>query len=272
MPVPLSSLAMERKLRVLLLGVPQLGKTTTAVCTSPRPVRVILCEMDNALDEPVRQGASSYTDVERCLSNDRPYEQMTTALVQAKEDAKAGKIKTLVIDPLSDFADRLLAQSHRLNLTQNGEEDGRRAYPHYTKRLIHCLELAFTIPAHIIVVGHYEDDSSELGGKKVGEGIVPLLPGKARKTVGRKFNDILWFDLDKDDPSKRVFITRPLGAWGPGCRSLSSQYAMVGADFNAYIALTEKSGKPQGGVKNGAAARPPMTKPSVKPQPQAIKR
>jgi hypothetical protein len=268
MPIPSSALENDPFLRVLVMGPPKLGKTTTAITTSEGKTRVLLCEADSALSEAKRRKGNF--DFERCLS-DKAYEQMTTFLAQAKEDAKSGSIQNLLIDPLSDFADRLLAQSHKLNLTKGGEEDGRRAYPQCTKRLLHCLDLAFTIPCHVIVVCHYIDvGGQELPGalEKTGDGIVPLLPGQARARVAAKFNDVVWFDIDKADNEKRIFVTGPQGAWGPGCRSLS-RFAILPADFTKLIE-TFKTGLPKKAAPtttptNGVAKSP--LKSPTKPQP-----
>jgi hypothetical protein len=266
MPIPSSALETEQWLRVLFLGPPKLGKSTAAVCTSPAPVRVLLCEGDTALREPQRRGAKF--DFERILS-EGAYKQMTSMLLQAKEDAKAKLIKTVVIDPLSDFADRLLAESMKLNLTNDGNEDGRRAYPHYTKRLMHCIDLAFTIPAHLIVISHYyEVGGGELGLPKTGEGIVPLIPGQARARISARFNDVLWLDFDKAT-GDRMFVTGPQGAWGPGCRSLPNTTRLP-ADFTALIKTFAANGNTAPAKKtNGVAAAKPVvmqTKPPIPTQ------
>jgi hypothetical protein len=269
MPIPSSALEEDPHLRVLVMGPPKLGKTTTAVCTSEGKTRVLLCESDTALSEAKRRKGNF--DFERCLSEHKTapgtgaYEQMTTFLAQAKEDAKAGRIQNVLIDPLSDFADRLLSQSMKINMTDAGNEDGRRAYPHCTKRLLHCLDLAFTIPCHVIVVSHYlEVGGQEMGLKKTGDGIVPLLPGQARARVAAKFNDVIWFDLDKTDVEKRCFYTGPQGAWGPGCRSLS-RFAILPADFTKLL-KTFKTGLPTRPIPakpNGASPPKPATKPTI---------
>jgi hypothetical protein len=248
--------------------------STTAICTAPAPVRVLLCEADTAL-RPARQRGGKF-DFERCrgdvTTGGKPYEQMTQFIVQAKEAAKAGEIKTLVIDPLSYFAERLLEQSFSLNKTSNANDDGRRAYPHYGKRLLHCIDLAMTIPCHLIVVSHFvETNSGDLGGvAKTGEGVVPLVPGSVRTLVAARFNDVVWFDLDRHDKTKRMFYTAPQGAWGPGCRSLTSMTSLP-ADFKGLIkAFAEDSAgakvpspKPQSLVK--------LVRPTPKPQPMSRK-
>lgn len=276
MPIPGSSVSADPRLRCLLLGPPKIWKTTVTLKTLPGKSRMLLCEADSALLEASRQGCDF--DFERCVDVAKPYEQMTTFLAQAKEDAKAGQIQNVVVDPLSEFAERLLGQSMRLNMTQNNEEDGRRGYPHYSKRLMHCLDLLFTIPAHIVVISHFlELSNGDLGGlKKTGEGIVPLIPGSARARVAAKFNDVIWLDLDKNDAGKRRFYLSPTGAWGPGCRSLPGKFSDVEADFSKLIDLFSKEGaKPKPVAKpavNGAAAKPPMKPVPAKPQPQAVRR
>lgn len=259
--MPLSSdLELDMHLRVLLMGPPKLGKSVAAICTSPSPVRVFLCESDTALREAQRRGPPF--EFER-LRAEGAYKQMTTLLVQAKEDAKAGKVKTLIIDPLSDFADRLLAESFKLNLTNQGEEDGRRAFPHFTKRLLHCVDLAFTIPAHLIVICHYmEVGGGEMGLPKTGEGIVPLIQGQARARISAKFNDVLWLDYDRKT-QERLFVTGPQGAWGPGCRNLSTTQTLP-ADFTALIktfagpAPVKKANGAQAAKPVGTTPRPPQ--------------
>ncbi len=277
MPIRLSDLTVELFLRILFIAPPKVGKTTVAITTSPRPVRVILCEDDSALDEARRQGADDYTDLERAIGrgkngSDAPYEQMTTFLAQAKEDAKAGTIKTVITDGLSYFAERLLEQSFKLNQTQNSNDDGRSAYPHYAKRLHHCIELMLTIPAHVIVISHYEDlGSSTLGAAKTGGGIVPNIPGKPRLSLGGRFRDVIWLDIDKDDPQKRDFYTHPKGTWGPGCRSMPSNYDILPADFEALIKTFAKH---RPGKQTNGVAKPslkPISTMKIPPKPQLRK-
>lgn len=295
MPVPLSSLSSEPLLRVLLIGPWGIWKTTTAITTSPQPVRVILCENDTALNQARRLGADSYADMERALDHEKPFEQMTGFLAKAKQDAQAGEIKTLIIDPLDDFCDRLLAQSFKQNLTGDGHENGKVAYNHYSKRLIQIISQALAIPCNVIFIAPFVDMPGQpLGAKKTGDGIVPNIPGNVRLRIGYKFHDVLWMDVDPSDSDKRVFYTSPTGAWGPKCRSLPGQYDHVPADFNEFIRLSaiEKPGAkktaapakpmqkpaaappkpvtPQRPMTNGAA-KPPM-KPPMKPPTQQVKR
>lgn len=221
MPIAAEDLDFESRLRILMLGQPKAGKTSAVVSTSPGPVRVLLCEDMSALREAKRRSPKGHFDVEQI----KGWNSMQKAMSEAKQDAASGNIKTLVIDPLSDFADRVLLECFELTKTSQGNDDGRKAYPECTKRLKHLTEQLFAMPCHVVVICHHlvtGPDPGE-GLEKTGQGIVPLLPGASRAIIAAKFSDIVWFDLKvvngKED---RAFVTGPQGAWGPGCRSLPS--------------------------------------------------
>jgi AAA domain len=231
--MPLSARELEKDpfLRVLLMGPPKVGKTSLVIATSPSPVRVLLCESDSALTHAVRVAGPNFT-----FERTKDWNTMSTAIQEARKDAEAGKIKTLIVDPLSDFATVLEEQCLKQTDTGRGP-DGRRAYPEYNRRMRHLLEQLFRVPAHLVVVTHYIDTGGgevqpDGGGEatpRTGEGIVPLLPGKARALVAARFPDVVWMDYQKGE---RVLVTGPRGAWGPGCRSLGDTQ-MIPANVNS---------------------------------------
>lgn len=216
-----SELATSSFLRVLLLGPPKVGKSTMCIGTSPGPVRVLLAEDDSALVPAIRAfGPESFT-----FARVPGYNEMTREVLAAKNDAKKGEVKTCIVDSLSIFAKKLEKQC--LDATDNGHgPDGRRAYPDFNRRVDQIIDQLFSIKAHLIVISHYIDTGGgevapDDGGEptpKTGEGVVPMLPGKARILVPARFPDVVWMDYSK---GKRVLITGPLGAWGPGCRSMN---------------------------------------------------
>lgn len=230
MPISAKDLERDLWLRVLLLGPPKSGKTSMAVATSPPPVRVFLCEHDSALR--YASHVSQNFDFERV----RDLNTMLKALSDAKVDIEKKRLSTLIIDPLSTFAQVLEEQCLKSTDTGNGP-DGRRAYPEFNRRLRHLLEQLFRLQCHLIVITHYIDVGGgevklDGGGKptsQTGEGIVPLLPGKARALVSAMFPDVVWMDYRRGE---RVLVTGPTGAWGPGCRSLP-ETKILPADINS---------------------------------------
>lgn len=245
---PESALDFCPYLRLLMLGVAKIGKTSSAICTSPGPVGVILCEDETALREAKRRGAKfNYASLQYDGPNGKPakvFQPMLDLLLEAKRNAKEGRLKTLIIDPISTFARKLLEEAFANNQTQGGKDDGRTAYQEYNRRFDHITDFAMSIPAHLIVVSHYAQVSSEMDGqmKKSGEGVVPLIPGASRNALAAKFVDVVWFDLDKEDREKRVIVTGPRGAWGPGCRSIHGTHVLP-ADFTQLIDTFAQDGK-----------------------------
>lgn len=258
---PASELSINPFLRELLLGPPKLGKTSTAVATSPAPVRVILCEDDSAL-EPALRMTNNFS-----ISNARTpakgaFKEMLDVLLEAKNDAKAGKIKTLVVDPFSDFAHHVMEESLENSKTSSGSDDGRKAFFEIGRRIDHVLDFMLSIPCHVIVVSHYTEQSAEIDGqmKKSGIGVVPLIPGQMRTRMAGKFRNVLWFDIDPKDPTKRVIVTGPRGAYGPGCRSLTGTH-LLPADFTALIKTFADNAPKTTAVKApppSIAQRPPL--------------
>jgi AAA domain len=261
MPIPASALEDELHIRLLILSWPKKGATTHAIATSPSPVRVLLCEAtDSAL-----KGAKRETD-KFDFDRVRGWDSMTKAIIEAKRDAKDGKIKTVVVDPLNFFADILMSECTQATLTKDDKEDGRRAHPEFTKRIKHVINLLQTIPAHLVVINHY----MEVGGDensdkpKSGPGIVPLMPNMASRTaVAAMFHDIVWFDTARKDApihfNNRVFVTSADGVWGPGCRSITTNDVLP-AHVGQFI-------KTIAAQKNGVGriAPPPAR---VQPKPQ----
>jgi hypothetical protein len=266
MAFPASALEDNPYERVLLMGPAKCGKSTAVISTSPGPVRVLLCEDDCALNGAKRRTLNF--DFDRL----RGFDSALKAIVEAKVAAKEGKIKTVVVDPLSDLAHRMMEECWRSTLTSNGKEDGRSAYQLIFRRLSHVIELLLTIPAHVVIISHYTETGGELIDgqiEKTGEGILPLIPGKARALLSAKFYDVVWMDLRRSGKEvERLFVTTPRGAWGPGCRNLEgaeSRPADVGDLFKAFKEQRKTDRTLVAGKTNGAVRAKPT---AVRPQPQ----
>ncbi len=272
MPISAASLQKEQFLRLLILSWPKRGATTHAVSTSPGPRRVLLCERSDSALEGAAEETTDF-DFERVVG----WDTITRFTVDAKREAKEGKLKTLIVDPFNFFADALMIECFQSTMTKEGNEDGRSAHPELVKRLAHIVNLLFTIPAHLVVVTHYMEVGGDEGGKpKAGEGLAPLMPSvKARSLVAAMFHNIVWFDVaPKDCPpedhfNNRVFYTSSKGVFGPGCRALGKGIDMVPANVAGFIKRKEARDMHEGKKTNGAGvALKPMAAAPIAAKPQ----
>jgi hypothetical protein len=239
----------DRFVRMLLLGQPKAGKSTMTIGTAPGPVRVILCENDQAL-VPVKRVTRDFTyDIVT------DHDEMTSAILSARKAVRAGEVKSVVVDPLSAYGTNLLDAAMIVH-----KDDGRRAYPMVERQVCQVIDQLLAIPAHVIVVSHYI--SKEGDDNKVGDGMVPLLPGqKLQKLVPSKFNDVVWFDYDAKT-GKRALKVNPKGVFGPSGRSFREAREIEGdihADkkyvgIAAFIRLMEKERKRQAEEDEAAGA------------------
>lgn len=269
MPIPASELEHDPYLRMLLMGVPKTGQTTCAISTSPGPVRVLLCESDSALRGAKRETDNFDFERVRPDAGGHIWNTMMKHIVAAKLDAKEGKIKSVVVDPLSFFAHKLLMEVEEATKTDKGNVDGRKAHPEFTKRIIHAVDMMLSIPAHLVVVTHHMDVGGEDNADKpkTGPGIVPLMPNMATRTaIASMFYDIVWFDVvpvtvagkpPVEHYNGRIFVTGPGGAWGTGCRTRKGNATMpahVGQFVEQMTKLAKTERQPQKTLKPLAAA------------------
>lgn len=234
--------------RILLLGSAKVGKTTVAVMSSPGKVGILLADADSALRQCKREQAKrrakaeaagrEYTDHYMSVSiRGATYQGMMDAIGFAKRAAKRGEINTVVLDPLSEVSEQLLSECFATTKTSGGSEDGRKAYPLYTRRILILLKTLLACPCHVVVVNHYipakkPDPTTETKEQKQyreasgdDQLVVPMLATKeARALVPGIFDDILFMGYDAGRVGgSRYILTGPRGAiTGPGARSLGS--------------------------------------------------
>lgn len=206
-------------LRLLVLGAPKSGKTHSCLATCEKPAYVINCDDAGALRPAARVTSDFKWDL--CTSTKAPaiFQELENAIGEARRGVKEGEYKTIIWDTMTSYAQRLEEALAAATDTGKGP-DGRRFWPEYEKRLRSIIGRLFALKAHVIVLAHYiEVGGGEIDGQmaKSGQGIVPLLGGKARGTVPALFQDVVFLEKKKGG---RVFTTALEGVFGPGCRSL----------------------------------------------------
>jgi hypothetical protein len=247
-PLDGTSILDTRFLRMLMLGVPKVGKTSSILLTCPKPAYVINSDRKDSLnaatDLMLEQGVPIKGKfAHNFVVND---ETMEKAIKLARTLVRESGYKTIVWDTISGFCPHLVAQCIKSTLTKDNKENGLRYWWEFRKRIINFTERLLLIDAHVIVASHWEDfstkvedDDSPFENKiaKSGEGIVPLIPGKARLSIGKLFEDVVFMEKTKD--GKRVYTTEIDGVWGPGTSSLPG-VKQVPADIGAFIKAKEE--------------------------------
>lgn len=250
MPQGASEVAREAYLRLFLMGAPKVGKTRTVVCTSEPGVLLINCDDRGAIRPAVEHWTRKDGSLGATVGDEFDVElvhnllDMERAIGTAKAGVKAGKYRTIVIDPITTYAGNIEQELADWSNTGKGP-DGRRFWPEYAKRLQNTVSRLFRLKAHVIVTAHYLETGGEViegQAAKVGPGIAPLLGGKARSIIPAMFQDVVF--MEKNGP-KRVFTTSIEGVWGPGCRSMGDDVKQVPA--NVLILMKQMGIKRIGG-------------------------
>lgn len=225
-------------LRMLILGAPKIGKTTTTLMTCEKPAYVINCDDESALLPAARKTKEFVYD--NVVSGDI-LQKLESAIGEARKGVKEGRYKTIVLDTITVLSRRMVDQLAAATDTGKGP-DGRRYWPEHEKRLVGAVERLFLLKAHVIVLAHYIDVGGEaIEGQmaKIGPGIAPLIGGKAKATIPALFGDVVFFELSRD--KGRVFLCSIKGCWGPGTRSLDG-VTQIPADVMGFYRLAQKEG------------------------------
>ena len=226
MPRAASSVVANPFLRVVILGAPKSGKTTSVVTTCPKPCYVI--ESDGS--EAHLQGAVRITkdfEFDLVTNSGELDKAINTAVAGVKRPE--GGYQTVVLDTLSSLAQLIEAEE-----LKKANDDGRRAYSQYARKLRHIVRTLFALPCHVVICSHFISMGDGIDGKpKQGIGIFPLLAGSARESVAALCPDMLMLELRKD--GSRVFIANPQGAWGAGMKSIAAQNVELPADIQKLI-------------------------------------
>lgn len=241
MPQSASDSLEESPLRVLLMGIPKVGKSTCTIVSLSKAFGegyVACCGHKSGMAPAARRTKKFKFDIIRYESDFEAY------LKEARDGAKKGVYKWLFVDDFSLFAS-FLAQNLRdasAAQSKNNEADGRRYWPEFKQRLLNIPRRLFDIPkVHIVFTSHYIEQSPEITDpkngnsqrRKEGTGVVPMISGAAREELPALFPDVIFMEKEND---KRIFRVNPEGVWGPGCRSADGTHT-IDADFGAFYKL-----------------------------------
>src|SRR5574337_763246 len=211
MPQDASALERDPYDRVLFLGDPHIGKSTSIIASAAEAFGmgyVLNCGKKEGLSDAARRSKRFKWDLIR------DEVQMEDAL---KDQTRNNK----------------------------GESDGRCFWREYMKRLINILARGFDFKAHIYVISHYiETGGGLIDGQteKTGPGVAPLFGGAARKEIPGMFADIVFMAPSSKDKGKRSFFINPVGVYGPSCLSLPGTHE-IDADVGLLHEAFQKGGK-----------------------------
>jgi hypothetical protein len=198
----------QSRMRLLVLGDAKIGKSCAVIPTSPKPVYVINSDDPSSLVPVQRRDNDFKWDMGRTTG------EMEECLREARLGVRKKRYRTIVWDTISNYAMRLEQTCMKL-----ADNDGRRAWPEYEKRLRNVIDRLFDLDAHVIVISHYAEEKAGVDGNpKSGTGILPLIAGKSQKRIPALFPDVVFMEVAKGD--KRIFVVHREGVWGPGCRNL----------------------------------------------------
>ena len=242
MPLDASALEREPYDRVLFLGDPHIGKSTSIIasaCDAFGPGYVLNCGKKTGLLDASRRSTKFKFDVIRDET------QMEDALKEARRGCKDGAYKWVALDDFNLYATWLEGALEDQTRNSKGESDGRRFWREYRKRLVNILIRCFDFKAHVYVISHYiETGGGLIDGQteKTGVGIAPLFGGAARKEIPKMFANIIFMAPSSGDKSRRSFYVNPVGVYGPSCLSAPGTRE-IDADVGKLHEEFRKSGK-----------------------------
>ena len=219
MPQDASALEREAFDRVLFLGNPHIGKSTSIVGSAAEAFGVgyaINCGKKTGLADAARRNTKFKWDTIR------DEKQMEDAVKEARRGAREGDYKWVCLDDYNLYASWLECALEDETRNAKGEADGRRFWREYRKRLVNILVRMFDVKAHVYVISHYMETGGGLiegQTEKTGQGVAPLFAGAARKEIPGMFSDVVLMDVASKDPAGRSFFINPVGVYGPSCLS-----------------------------------------------------
>lgn len=179
--------------RILITAPPKAGKTVSVVSSAPGPVVVLNCDGGEAL-VPARRHGGKFRAVD--IDSARTWDLATKAVVKM---AEAGECRTCVVDTITLLAGNVLQREMALRFT------GFDVYSQVENAIMSGLNRLLAAPCHLFVLAHIT--------KEDGVGILPDVPGKAKRMVAGLLSDWIGLSYDPQRDPQRAFVVGPFDGW-----------------------------------------------------------
>lgn len=202
--------------RVMLLGPPRVGKTTSILTTAPGPIFAINCDGRSSLTFPREEGAKFMAvDCETAA-------HMIEAARLACKLAAEGKIRTVVFDTITIAVDNMQEEfSRRL--------EGRELWAEILATGMRLIRQLTQVDAHLFVIGHLlQGDYADTVG------LVPAIGGQLKAKVPARLNDWVLFDHVPGRNPERQYLLGDQTKWSAAGRNIRRSIALP-ADVNALF-------------------------------------
>lgn len=210
--------------RILLVGPPKVGKTTCIATTAPAPVLILNCDPRDAVLGAANQlpeGAPEFH-----VFNVNSVASWRKGRKAAIELAKAGQIKTVLVDTASLLSETIVSES-RITL------DGYALWNEVKEQVYGGIdELAERLDCHLFVNCHIDVSAPDENAA----GLLPMIAGSAKRWVPAALSDWIYLDVDPTRNPMRMFLLGPQKFWsfsGRNVKKSSAVPATVPALFDA---------------------------------------
>lgn len=149
---------------------------------------------------------------------------MDEAIKEARRGAKEGEYKWVVLDDFNLYASWLEQDLGDKFHDKDGRPDGRAIWRPHVNKLSNILIRLSDARAHLYVITHLYEQSSEMEGQlpKSGKGIWPLIGGSARRQLPGQIGNVLIMEFNKKN--ERVFQVNPQGVYGASCTGIDGTH------------------------------------------------
>lgn len=224
-PIPVytaKDIASDGYLKMLLMGPPKGGKSSTVATTAPKPIFILNGDGKDGLHY-----ASTLPGAEFESGDVNTLDDLGRTASWLLKRVDAGEIRTVVIDTLTLLQSRIVDNFAEAN----GGVDLQGWGELFTK-IKSVIQAFIDAPCHFIIVGHAVNTDGGSGG----HGTMPAIAGKLGTILPAMIHEWVWLDVDpkKKPEEARTFLVGPQGNWMHGCRHAKRTVA-IEADIGALL-------------------------------------